>query len=107
MKSITSAGQLDKITAKAKDRLLMIDLYDESCMSCYMLFPTLEEIAREQKGKVSVYGINVNQNPEIAKTFGVTRRPYVVFLKNGKEVHAIAGVQPKDTFVTVIGMYAR
>jgi thioredoxin-like negative regulator of GroEL len=107
IKAITSAGQLNKITARAKNRLLMIDLFDESCMSCYMLFPLLEEIAREQKSNVTIYGISVNQNPEIAKTFNVTRRPHVVFVKNRKEVHAISGVHPKDTFVNVIEMYAR
>jgi thioredoxin 1 len=71
-----------------------------------MLFPLLEEIAREQRNMVTIYKIDIDKNPDIAMAFGVSKRPYVVFIKNQKEVHAIAGVQPKDTFVSAIEMCA-
>lgn len=106
IKTITSARQLTKITARAKDRLLMIDFFDEGCMSCYMLLAQLEGIAVEQKDKVTIYKIDAAKNPEIAKTFNVTKRPYVVFVKNKKGVHALAGLQPKETFVDAINRFA-
>jgi len=106
LKAINSARQLGKITAKAKGRLLIIDFFDERCMSCFMLYAQLEEIAKEQKKNVSIYAINVSQNPELAKPFSIPGTPYVVYVKNGKVVHAIAGRQEKEEYVSAIEKYA-
>ena len=107
IKTIASEKQLDRITARAKDRLLLLDFFDERCMSCCVLLAQLEDLAKEQKDKVTIYKVNVGKNPEIAKIFNVTRRPYVVFIKNKKGVHAITGLQSKETFVEAIEKYAK
>lgn len=104
--TITSADQLNKIMVKAKDRLLMFDLYDNACMSCHLLLPQLEEIAREKKDKITIYKIDVDKNPEIAMAFGVSAKPFVVYVKNQKEVYSIAGRQEKETYVRAINLFA-
>ena len=105
IKAVTSVRQLNKITAKAKDRLLMF-VFFEGCVSCHMLLAQLEGVAREQKDKVAIFKIDVTKNPKIAKTFNVSKLPYVVCVKNQKEVHAIAGIQPRNTFIDAIDQYA-
>lgn len=105
--TVTSADQLNKIIAEAKDNLLMFDLYADWCMPCKILSPMLEEIAREQKDKVTIYKINVDKNPEIAGAFGVSGIPFVVYVKNQKGVHAFTGVQSKDTYIRAIDLLAK
>ena len=51
-----------------------------------MLSPVIEELAQEFDGKVLVGKVNVDEEPELARRFGVMTIPTVVFLKNGKEV---------------------
>jgi len=104
---ITSADQLNKIISEAKDRLLMFDLYADWCMPCKILSPMLEEIAKEQKDKVTVYKVNVDKNPEIAGAFGVSGIPFVVYVKNQKGVHAFTGVQSKETYIRAIDLLAK
>jgi len=82
--------------------LLMFDLYADWCMPCRILSPMLEEIAKENKDKVTVYKINVDKNPQIAGGLGVTGIPYVVFVKSKTGVHAITGVQTKAAYVRAI-----
>lgn len=105
--TVKSADQLNDILTKSKDRLLMFDLYADWCMPCRILSPMLEEIAREQKDKVTIYKINIDNNPELAGAFGVSGIPFVVYVKNQKGVHAFTGVQSKDTYIRAINLLAK
>lgn len=105
IKTITSTKQLNRITARAKDRLQMF-VFFEGCMVCHMLLAQLEGIAVEQKDKVTFYKIDIVKYPEIAKTFEVSKAPYVVCVKNQKRVHAIGGIQPREAFLSAINRFA-
>jgi thioredoxin-like negative regulator of GroEL len=56
---------------------------------------------------ICLFDYKIADNPEIAQTFGVTRRPFEVYMKNQKVVDAFAGIQPKDTFVNLINLYTQ
>jgi len=102
VQTIQGMNALQDILEASGDRLLMFDLYADWCMPCRILSPILEEIAKENSERVAVYKINIDQNPDIAREFGVTGIPYVVFIKNKTVVHALTGVQPKETYVRAI-----
>jgi thioredoxin 1 len=84
----------------------MFDLYADWCAPCRMLSPLLEDIARENQDKVSVYKIDTDKNREIARSFNVTYIPYVVMMKNKKVVHSITGIESKEVYVQAINRYA-
>ena len=105
--TITSIDELNKIITNAGDRLLLFDLYADWCMPCKILSPMLEQIAEEQKNKVTVYKINIDKNPDIAGGFGVSGIPFVVYVKNQQGIHAFTGVQTKDTYVRAIKQFAQ
>ena len=46
--------------------------------------------------------VNVDEEPELARQFGVMSIPTVVFLKNGKEVDRKVGVMPPESFIAAI-----
>ena len=103
VRPIQGLDALNKILeSSGGDQLLMFDLYADWCGPCRVLSPILEEIARENSDKVTVYKINVDTNPDIASGFGVTGIPFVVFVKNKIGVHAFTGVQTKETYVRAI-----
>ena len=102
IKTISSVDELNSVITSAKDRLLMFDLYADWCMPCRILSPILEQIAVEQKDKVTIYKINIDRNPEIAGALGVSGIPFVVYVKNREGIHAFTGVQSKDTYVRAI-----
>jgi thioredoxin len=106
VKLIRNTAELDSLVNASGDNLLMFDLYADWCMPCKMLSPTLDEIAKEMKTKVSFYKIDVDQSPDIAAGLQVNGIPYVVFIKNKTIVQAFVGVQPKDTYVRTINQYA-
>ena len=79
--------------------LAMVDFW---CGPCKMLSPTVEAIAQEYDGKVLVGKVNVDEEPELARQFGVMSIPTVVFLKNGVEFDRKVGVMPGDVFTGIL-----
>ena len=82
--------------------LAMVDFWAEWCGPCKMLSPVIEELAQEFDGKVLVGKVNVDEEPELARRFGVMTIPTVVFLKNGKEVERKVGAMPAAVFRGVL-----
>ena len=80
----------------------MVDFWASWCGPCKMLSPTVEAIAQEYDGKVLVGKVNVDEEPELARQFGVMSIPTVVFLKNGVEFDRKVGVMPGDVFTGIL-----
>lgn len=106
IRSIASTDEYNRIVSSAGNQLLLIDLYADWCPPCRTLMPVLEEIARENRGRVTVYKIDIDDNQDLARSFGVTGIPYVVLIKNRKALHSLRGLQPKDNYLSAINRYA-
>lgn len=106
VKMISGMDQFNEVVNSAGNRLLMFDLYADWCAPCRILSPLLEEIATENQHIVSVYKINVDNNPEIARKFNVTGIPLVVMMKNKQIVQSLLGLKPKDMYVRAINQFA-
>ena len=59
-------------------------------------------IADEYAGRVTILKINVEDNPEVAATFGARSLPFLVFLRHGVAVSHLAGNPSKDKLKKVI-----
>lgn len=82
--------------------LALVDFWADWCGPCKMLGPTVEHLASQYEGRVLVGKINVDQEPELARRFGVMSIPTVVFLKNGQEFERKVGVMPAGAFSAVL-----
>ncbi len=83
------------------DRPVLIDFWAPWCGPCRMLSPTISEIAEEYGDKVKVCKVNVDEQGELASTFGVMSIPTLVVIKEGKVVNSVTGVRPKDQIVNM------
>lgn len=62
------------------DKPAIIDFYADWCGPCRKLAPVLEEIAAEQEGKLYIYKVNVDKEPEVATAFGIRSLPTLIFI---------------------------
>ena len=94
------AAEFDEIMDAAP--LAMVDFWASWCGPCKMLSPTVEALAEQYEGKALVCKVNVDEEPDLARRFGVMSIPTVVFLKNGREFDRKVGVMPAEAFTQVL-----
>ena len=61
-----------------------------------MIAPSLEEIASEMEGKVTIAKVNIDENPELAAQFGVRSIPTLLMFKDGELAANLVGAAPKS-----------
>lgn len=83
------------------EKPVLIDLWASWCGPCKMLSPVVDEIA-EETTDVKVGKVNVDEQPELARQFGVMSIPTLVLIKDGKVAEQSVGVKPKDTILKMI-----
>ena len=74
---------------------VVVDFWAEWCGPCKMVAPILDEIAAEKAGALTVAKLNVDDNPEIARRFGVMSIPTMIVFKGSEEVARIVGAKGK------------
>ena len=75
---------------------VLVDFWAEWCGPCKMISPVLEEIAREQAGRVTIAKLNVDDAPDVARRFDVMSIPTLLLFKDGKQVHRMIGAKGKS-----------
>ncbi len=74
---------------------VLVDFWATWCGPCRMLGPTVEAVAKEYDGKVTVAKCNVDECEDIAVQFGIRNIPTLLFFKGGQVVDKLVGNVPK------------
>jgi thioredoxin 1 len=73
---------------------VLVDFWAPWCGPCRMLSPTIDRLADQFAGRVKVGKLNIDNNQDIAASFGVTSIPRVFIFKGGSQpVAQFVGVQ--------------
>ena len=68
---------------------------------CRMIAPAVAAVA-EENPHVLVGKVNVDEEPDLARAFGITSIPTLVVMKDGKEVRRAVGVQTKEQILKLV-----
>jgi len=74
----------------------LVDFYATWCGPCQSQLPIVEELAGEMKHSASVAKINIDEESEIASTYGVKSIPTLMIFKDGYVVETMVGLQSKS-----------
>jgi thioredoxin 1 len=81
---------------------VLVDFWAEWCGPCKRLGPTIDQLASEYAGKVTIGKLNVDENPNTAIKFQIRGIPAVMLFKGGQIVEAVVGLAPKEDFQKAI-----
>ena len=90
----------EQMQAKSGETLAppkLVDLGAETCIPCKMMAPILEELRTEFKSRLDVVFIDVRENPDQAKEYGIKLIPTQIFYDGaGKELFRHEGFYSKE-----------
>ena len=74
---------------------VLVDFWAAWCGPCKMIAPVLEDIANENKGKLSVAKLNVDDNPDVARRYEVLSIPTLLVFQDGELRKRLVGAKGK------------
>lgn len=80
----------------------LVDFWAVWCAPCRALAPIIDEVADQYAGKLAVYKLDIDSNPETPARFGVRGIPTVILFKNGQMVDQVVGAVPKSEIERLI-----
>jgi len=81
---------------------VLVDFWAEWCGPCRRLTPTMEALAKELSGRVTIGKMNVDDNPVIPAKFSIQGIPTLMLFKGGQLVESVVGLIGKEDLKRII-----
>ena len=94
MKSVTD-DSFDADVLK-NDKPVLVDYWAEWCGPCRQVAPVLEAILAEHGDKLEIVKLNVDENPEVTRRYGILNIPTLGVFQNGQVVKELVGARSKS-----------
>ena len=90
---------------KTSTGLTLTDFWAEWCGPCKMQSPVIEQLDEESDGTVQYLKMDVDDNPETARQFGIMSIPTLLIQKDGEVVESLIGYHSKEQIEEVLSQY--
>lgn len=94
-------GNFDQ-TVIQSGKPVLVDFWAEWCGPCRRLAPTVESLATDFDGRVTVGKLNVDENPNTAGRFSIRGIPTLLLFKEGQIVESVVGLTDRDHLKQII-----
>ena len=83
---------------------VLVDFWATWCGPCKMVGPIVSQIAEEKADTLKVGKLNVDDEMEIARKYGIMAIPTMILFKDGKEAAKFTGFAQKEQILSTLGL---
>ena len=87
------------------DKPVVCDFFATWCGPCKMLAPVMEEVSKDFGDKAVFVKVDIDENIDLAKRYGVMSIPQVFVFKNGEEAAKSVGYTTKSETKEFLSKY--
>jgi thioredoxin 1 len=88
------------------DKPVLVDFWAEWCPPCRALSPTIDKLADQYAGKVTIGKVDTDSNGDLAARYGIANIPTILLFKGGEVVHVFRGARRKEEFEELLNAQA-
>jgi len=98
VKTLTDADFVDSV----KTGVVLVDFWAAWCAPCRRLAPTVDQLADEYSGRITVAKVDIDENPMTPTKFMVRGIPTLLLFKDGDLKETVVGLAGKDDLAKMI-----
>ena len=86
------------------DKAVLVDFWAEWCGPCHAVAPVLDKIVAERGDELKLVKVNIDEEQELARRYGIMSIPAMILFKEGEPAAATIGAQPKGAIERALGL---
>ena len=87
------------------DGVVLVDFFGTWCMPCRMLSSVLEDVDKKLKNQIKICKIDIDENMNLTRKYGVMSVPTVLIYKSGVEAEKFVGLLSEKDIIDLIKPY--
>lgn len=104
MSEITLTAENWEQITKGETLPVLVDFWATWCGPCRMLAPVVAELAEAHEGELIVGKVNVDEQPNLARRFGIESIPTLLLFRGGEVVQKSVGYRAREELEAWLGL---
>ena len=91
-------------TIAESDLPVLVDFYADWCGPCKVMAPAVDQLARENQGRLLVAKLDTDRSQRTAQSFDIRGIPTTILFERGKEARRLTGAVPLKALQQLAGV---
>jgi len=99
---VNTPQKYQELVSEYSDKIIVIDFWAEWCGPCKSFGPVFEKLQEEYSDDFIFAKVNVDENGDIARRFGITGIPTTVFVRNDNLINKVVGLMNYNSMKNIL-----